>query len=147
MNAWLMSGRCFGRVVALQAAQDVAASSSSEAGEPLWPSVLRLVSISFLEGVVMLFIVKVFCAAASISSACTRVLRRVQVLHASLAVHNPKLQDECIKFNHHVERAALGFRAMGFTISYHFGASVLYPVVTGVGVLAMSFLPQVMGEL
>ena len=91
---------------------------------------LRVGIINFLEGVVMLFIVKASAPPPPSPRHAPASRMPVRVLHASLAVHNPKLQDECIKFHHHVERAALGFRAMGFTISYHFGASVLYPVVT-----------------
>jgi hypothetical protein len=44
---------------------------------------------------VMWFIVRVFCAAASISAACSRVLKRVHKLHASLAVHSPQYQVRC----------------------------------------------------
>eukprot|EP01044_Picomonas_judraskeda_P000515 COSAG03_NODE_22_length_20538_cov_27.667286_17_plen_462_part_00 len=117
----------------------------NDAGEgENWPQVIRLMFACFGCCIITFYVVVVFTAAASISSACQRVLGRIHTLHEALAAHSPELQPECTRFHNHVARGDLGFKAMGITVTFRLGASIMYPVITGVGVLMMTFLPTVL---
>lgn len=121
-----------------------ALGAAIDAGGTTWPEIMRLCFIIVCMLGVTYYLVSVFCAAASVSSACHRVLGRIHRLHASLAAHSPELQPECTRFHEHVERAGLSFEANGIAITYRLGASIMYPVITGVGVGVMALLPTLL---
>eukprot|EP01051_Picozoa_sp_SAG22_P018149 SAG22_NODE_2974_length_2057_cov_1.829928_2_plen_122_part_00 len=114
---------------------------AQEAGAT-WPSVYRLAVIVLYEVAFIVWVGRVFCAASAVTAACNRVLRRAQTLHVSMAIHNPKMQAECMAFHDHVERASVCFKSVGFTVSYHAGASVVYAAVSALMAVTLSILSQ-----
>jgi hypothetical protein len=123
-------------------AEAKALTALNDAGtEQTWPQMVRIGFACLVCCVITYYTVAVFSAAASVSSACQRVLGRIHTLHESLAAHSPELQPECTRFHNHVARGDLGFKAMGISVTFRLGASIMYPVVTGVGVLMMTLLP------
>lgn len=106
--------------------------------DKVWPHVI-LAGYSYFALVANgWYLVKVFCAAASISSECEHLLTRVHELHGLLAAHSPELQPECERFHGHIKRAGLSFQAMNLSITYKLGGIAIYTLSTAMGLTLAS---------